>query len=98
MRMCDLATSVILSRSGLTRLVDRLEREGLVERQSCPQDARGSYAVLTERGRERLQAARATHLAGVRALFLSRFAEAELEQLGTFFERVVGPSDGSCGC
>jgi DNA-binding MarR family transcriptional regulator len=98
MRMCDLATSVILSRSGLTRLIDRLEREGLVARQSCPQDARGSYAVLTERGRERLRAARATHLAGVRALFLERFSASELEQLGDFWDRIVGPSDGACGC
>lgn len=99
MRMCDLASSVILSRSGLTRLIDRLEREGLVERRSCPQDARGSYAVLTDRGRERLRTARATHLAGVRALFLERFSEAELELLGNLWDRIVGPSDGpSCGC
>src|SRR3954462_11292256 len=47
MRMSDLATMVILSRSGLTRLVDRLEREGLIGRESCPSDARGSFATLT---------------------------------------------------
>ncbi|MEA2288625.1 MAG: hypothetical protein QOD55_622, partial [Solirubrobacteraceae bacterium] len=68
MRMSDLAASVILSRSGLTRLVDRLEREGLIERQSCASDARGSFASLTPAGRRKLQAARATHLAGVRSL------------------------------
>ena len=49
MRMCDLAERVQLSRSGLTRLVDRLEREGLIERCSCEHDARGAYACLTER-------------------------------------------------
>ena len=53
MRMCDLAESVLLSRSGLTRLVDRLEREGLVARDSCEQDARGSFAVLTGVGEQR---------------------------------------------
>ena len=51
MRMSDLADMVILSRSGLTRLVDRLEREGLIARESCPSDARGSYATLTTAGR-----------------------------------------------
>src|ERR1700759_3848401 len=50
MRMCDLASCVLLSRSGLTRLIDRLEREGLVARHSCEQDARGAYARLTEAG------------------------------------------------
>src|ERR1700694_1457347 len=58
MRMCDLAEQAQLSRSGLTRLVDRLEREGLLERCSCNHDARGSYACLTEAGRERLGGAR----------------------------------------
>lgn len=51
MRMCDLADSVLLSRSGMSRLVDRLERDGLLERAACPNDARGSFAVLTAAGR-----------------------------------------------
>src|ERR1700733_4277432 len=55
MRMCDLAEQAQLSRSGLTRLVDRLEREQLLERCSCDHDARGSFACLTAGGRERLQ-------------------------------------------
>src|SRR5262249_36610253 len=75
MRMSDLAATVILSRSGLTRLVDRLEREGLIARESCPSDARGSYATLTPAGRRKLDAARATHLAGVRTQFLQHFSE-----------------------
>src|ERR1700712_6009675 len=54
LRMSELATSVLLSRSGLTRLVDRLEREGLVERQACADDARGTLAVLTPGGLTRL--------------------------------------------
>ncbi len=89
MRMHDLASSILLSRSGLTRLVDRLERDGLLSRETCPSDARGSFACLTARGREMLDAARATHLAGVRAMFLEHFTPAEQEQLGGFWERVL---------
>jgi DNA-binding MarR family transcriptional regulator len=101
MRMSDLADTVILSRSGLTRLVDRLEREGLIERQSCPSDARGSFASLTPTGRRKLAAARATHLAGVRSMFLDHFTAEEQELLGAAWERVlpgVGDAPGpACG-
>ena len=89
MRMNDLASSVLLSRSGLTRLVDRLERDGYLERCSCAHDARGAFAVLTTAGREKLEAARVTHLAGVRELFLSHFTEAEQNVLGEAWERVL---------
>lgn len=102
MRMCDLASSVILSRSGLTRLVDRLEREGLITRESCASDARGAFAKLTPLGRERLQAARATHLAGVRTMFLDHFGPEELEALAAYWERVVpgasAPGQAPGGC
>jgi len=89
MRMCDLAEQAQLSRSGLTRMVDRLAREGLLERCSCEHDARGAYACLTERGRERLEAARVTHLAVVREHFFSRFSEAELELLADMWDRIA---------
>ena len=89
MRMCDLASSVLLSRSGLTRLVDRLAREGLIERVACASDARGAFAQLTPAGREKLRTARETHLAGVRALFLDRLAPEELELLGDVWERLL---------
>jgi DNA-binding MarR family transcriptional regulator len=89
MRMHDLASSVLLSRSGLTRLVDRLERDGYLERCSCAHDARGAFAVLTPAGREKLEAARETHLAGVRELFLSHFSDEELDALGAAWERVL---------
>lgn len=98
MRMRDLADSVLLSRSGLTRLIDRLEREALVERVSCESDARGAYAELTPAGSRKLEAARATHLAGVREHYLSHFGEAELELIGSFFERVVPGSAKAAGC
>jgi DNA-binding MarR family transcriptional regulator len=93
MRMCDLASSVILSRSGLTRLVDRLERDGLLERVACADDARGSYATLTPAGREKLAEARVSHLEGVRSLFLEHFSEAELESLGQLWERILPHED-----
>jgi DNA-binding MarR family transcriptional regulator len=89
MRMCELAEQAQLSRSGLTRLVDRLEREGLLERCSCDHDARGSYACLTPAGRERLEAARGTHLAVVREHFFSRFSESELSMLADMWERIA---------
>jgi DNA-binding MarR family transcriptional regulator len=89
MRMNELADHVLLSRSGLTRLVDRLEREGYLERCSCAHDARGAFAVLTQAGREKVEAARATHLDGVRELFLSRFSDEELDVLGSAWDRVL---------
>jgi DNA-binding MarR family transcriptional regulator len=88
MRMAELADGVLLSRSGLTRLVDRLERAGLVERRECEEDARGLLAVVTDSGRELFERARPTHLAGVRRLYLDRFSEAEQRALGELFERL----------
>ena len=96
MRMRDLAEHAQLSRSGLTRLVDRLEREELLERCSCEHDARGSYACLTDRGRERLEDARVTQLAVVREHFFSRFSELELSLLAGMCERIA-PCNGN-GC
>jgi DNA-binding MarR family transcriptional regulator len=90
MRMCEVAESVLLSRSGLTRMIDRLERDGLVERVSCADDARGAYARLTDDGMAKLQAARATHLEGVREHFLRHFSEQELAVLGDAWQRVAG--------
>src|SRR5258708_6649898 len=87
MRMCDLAEQAQLSRSGLTRLVDRLEREQLLERCSCEHDARGSYACLTAAGRERLQAAGVTHPAVVREPFLPSFPQAQLGGLACTWQR-----------
>jgi DNA-binding MarR family transcriptional regulator len=89
MRMCELAEQAQLSRSGLTRLIDRMERDGLVERCSCDHDARGSYACLTGGGRERLQEARGTHLAVIREQFFSHFSEAELGTLADMWERIA---------
>ena len=87
-RMSDLAQSVWLSRSGVTRLVDRLERDGLVERRACDSDARGAFAVITDAGRARLETARRTHVSDVRERFLSRFDADEQAQLAAFWDRL----------
>jgi len=88
LRMSDLASQVLLSQSGVTRLVDRLERDGLVERAPCSEDRRGFWAILTENGRHRLAEARPTHLAGVRARFLDYLDEEQLQALADTWERL----------
>ena len=89
MRMSELAESVLLSRSGLTRLVDRLAGCGLVERTRCTEDARGWFAAITPKGREVFEEARRTHLDGVRRLFVESFSQDELETLGVCLERLA---------
>jgi DNA-binding MarR family transcriptional regulator len=88
LRMTELADRVLLSRSGLTRLVDRLEREGLVRREPCLDDARGLYAVATDEGVERLRRASRVHLDGVRRHFVDRFQAEELAALGELLARL----------
>jgi DNA-binding MarR family transcriptional regulator len=93
-RMAELAELVLLSRSGTTRLVDRLEKEGLLERDTCTSDGRGTFAVLTEAGEELLSRARPTHLQGVRERFLRHFTSAELAALALVWERVLPGAAG----
>jgi DNA-binding MarR family transcriptional regulator len=94
LRMSELAASLLLSQSGITRLVDRLEREGLVVRERCDSDGRGYYAVLTAEGRARFAEARPTHLAGVRGHFLDRLSERDLVRLAVAWDRILpGASD-----
>ncbi len=89
LRMAELADRTLLSRSGMTRLVDRLERDGLLRRDTCSSDARGCFAVLTERGEEVLAGARATHLAGVRRRFLDHLDDEDINRLGSAFNKVL---------
>ncbi len=88
-RMSQLCHDVVLSASGVSRLVDRLEKEGYVRRERCSFDGRGFFAVLTPSGERKLQEARATHLAGVRRLFLEHLDEADLRRLASYWERIV---------
>ncbi|MBX6390466.1 MAG: MarR family transcriptional regulator [Frankia sp.] len=97
LRMSELANAVLLSRSGLTRLVDRLVREGLVERRSCPSDLRGTLAVLTPAGLARLRDASGTHLRGVARHVLSHYTPDELELLGELLERLAVPAHNGTG-
>jgi DNA-binding MarR family transcriptional regulator len=88
LRMAQLADRVMLSRSGLTRLVDRLEREELVRRERSADDARGMYTVLTPAGLRRLRDAVPVHLAGVQQHWLSHFDDDELHTLGRLMSRL----------
>ena len=102
LRMTELAERVLLSRSGLTRLVDRLVRDRLVERQACPSDARGTLAVLTDAGAAKLAEAWPTHLRGVVHNVVGRLSAEELETLSGLLGRLVDPTldDGvaaTCG-
>jgi DNA-binding MarR family transcriptional regulator len=90
MRMSQLADAVLLSRSGLSRLVARLVDQGLVERRECASDGRGAWATLTDEGGRRLDEARSTHRAGVRERFLSRLSESQQRQLGAAWRRILG--------
>ena len=88
MRRVDLAESVLLTASGITRLLDGLERAGFVCKQTCSSDARVSYAKLTDEGRAKLKAAAVTHLRGVDELFLGRYSEAERATLAELLSRL----------
>jgi DNA-binding MarR family transcriptional regulator len=88
MRMADLAEAVLLTRSGISRLVDRLEARGLVERVRCPSDARGLNAALTDAGAELLAVAASTHLAGVNERFTNRLAPEDVARLESIWEEL----------
>jgi DNA-binding MarR family transcriptional regulator len=92
--MSALAESTMLTRSGITRLVDGLVEAGWIERVACPADARVSYAQLTDRGHERLREAGCTHVASIRRLFLENFSPAEIEQLASLLSRLPGAQPG----
>jgi DNA-binding MarR family transcriptional regulator len=89
LRMSELADRVMLSPSGLTRLVDRLVSDGLVSREHAERDGRGLYAVLTDAGYERLREASGTHLRGIREYVISKYDDAELTQLASLLGRLA---------
>ncbi|MEO3793635.1 MarR family transcriptional regulator [Nonomuraea sp. B10E15] len=88
LRMNDLAERVLLSRSGLTRLIDRLQRDGLVAREACADDARGLFAVLTERGEARLAEATPTYLRGIRTQFLDMLGPDEIGEVRSMLAKL----------
>lgn len=91
--MSDLSRRTMLTRSGMTRLVQGLERDGLVERRACRSDARVSYAVLTTQGLQQLEDARRTHHAGIRRVFADHFSAEDGEQLAELLGRIPGVLD-----
>jgi DNA-binding MarR family transcriptional regulator len=95
--MSALAEATMLTRSGITRLIDGLVSGGLIERVSCTKDARVSYAKLTDRGYEKLREAGCTHIAGIQRLFLEHFSPEEIDQLAALLGRLPGAThSGSC--
>lgn len=97
LRMTDLAGRLHLSPSGITRRIDGLERAGLVERQQCPSDRRGSNAVLTAEGVRRLAAAAPTHVRGVRAHFIDQLSDREIADLASALSSVHIDRDAAAG-
>jgi DNA-binding MarR family transcriptional regulator len=90
LRMQELARSMLLSKSGLTRLADRMEQAGLIERRACPSDRRGIFIGITDRGRETLDRAGPVFLAAVQEHLTDRLSGAELDNLMALLERVRG--------
>ena len=94
MRRVDLAQEVLLTPSGITRLLEGLERSGYVERVACKEDLRVSYAQLTPAGRTKLRAAGKTHVAGIHRLYLDHFDADERAVLGELLGRLADGEDG----
>jgi DNA-binding MarR family transcriptional regulator len=89
LRMQELANRLVFSRSGVTRLVDRMTRDELVTREPCPDDRRGTFAVITEAGRATLRDASGVHLRGVAAHFGSALDEADVRALQRAMDKVL---------
>jgi DNA-binding MarR family transcriptional regulator len=97
LRRVDLSRELLLTPSGITRLLEGLERAGYVEKKTCASDARVTYAALTPAGRETLKRAGRSHVASIRDHFGSRFTDEELTTLASLLERLGGEhQEGSC--
>jgi DNA-binding MarR family transcriptional regulator len=97
LRRVDIARAVLLTASGITRLLDGLERAGWVEKRACDSDARVSYAALTERGIGKFEEARRSHRSDIQELFACRFSPEEREQLAELLGRLP-LADTSSAC
>jgi DNA-binding MarR family transcriptional regulator len=95
--MSALAERTMLTRSGITRLIDGLVAAGWIQRVACPNDARVSYAQLTDTGYEKLREAGCSHVTSIRRLFLEHFTLQEIDQLASLLRRLPGAApEGSC--
>lgn len=91
LRLSDLALRVNLSRSGLTRRLDRLEKRGYITREPCPDDRRGAFAILTTEGQEAREKAAPAYQEAIRAHFGDRMTEGESKQLAALMNRIIDP-------
>lgn len=98
MRRVDLAAAVGLTPSGITRLLDGLERCEIVRKRQCATDARVTYAEITPKGREVLAEAAAVHVAGLAAVFAERYSPEEMETLVELLGRLPGAQEGAASC
>jgi DNA-binding MarR family transcriptional regulator len=98
LKRVDLARSLLLTPSGITRLLQGLEDAGLVERAACATDLRVTYAQITDAGREKLRAASGSHIASIRALFEEHFADDEIDTIAEILGKFPGvaAADESC--
>jgi DNA-binding MarR family transcriptional regulator len=98
LKRVDLARRLLLTPSGITRLLEGLERSGLVERAACSSDLRVTYAQLTDKGRATLEAASCGHVASIRTLFEDHLSAGEIEQLARALEKLPGVAHGDDAC
>ena len=98
LRRVDLAGHLLLTASGITRLLDGLERDGYVTKAQCKTDARVTYAVLTEAGRNKLARASGSHVSQVADLFRERFSDEELATLAELLGRLPGAAGDAEDC
>jgi DNA-binding MarR family transcriptional regulator len=98
LKRVELARSLLLTPSGITRLLQGLEDAGLVERAACAADLRVTYAQLTDAGREKLDAASCGHVASIRALFEEHFTADEIEALAETLDKLPAVADGDESC
>jgi DNA-binding MarR family transcriptional regulator len=98
LKRVELARSLLLTPSGITRLLQGLEDAGLVERASCASDLRVTYAQLTDAGRGKLEAASGGHIASIRALFDEHFANDEIDAIAELLGKLPGVADGDESC
>jgi len=98
MRRVDLAEQVLLTASGITRLLDGLQASGYVDKAACSSDARVTYAVLTDAGHEKLRAAAGMHVAGIHAKFAERYSDDEMATLAELLSRLDGSEPDGEAC
>ena len=98
LKRVELARSLMLTPSGITRLLQGLEDAGLVERATCATDLRVTYAQLTDAGHEKLEAAASGHVASIRGLFEEHFAQKEIDAIAEILGKLPGVAEGDDSC